>query len=111
MPIAPLIPKLSIPPRLQNGRLAVCEQDSQENVAACVYAVLSYEEGQRIEDPDFGIEDPTFEQLPVDVEEWMEKIGIYEPRAEVQTEQELLELLNGARRQAGLVLVEVGEGA
>lgn len=97
----PAIPKLRVPLRLENGRLALVEQDSQDNVAACVYTLLSYERGSRLEDPDFGVEDPTFGTMPLDVDEWFEQIAAYEPRAEVTTEQEVGDLI-------GAVLVEVG---
>src|SRR4051794_13576023 len=100
---SPTIPKLRVPLRLENGRLALVEQDSQDNVAACVYAILATERGSRLEDPDFGIEDPTFGTMPVDVDEWLEQIAAYEPRAEVQTEQEVGDLI-------GVVLAEVGLG-
>lgn len=97
----PTIPKLRVPLRLENGRLALVEQDSQDNVAACVYALLATERGSRLEDPDFGVESRLFDQMPVDVDEWLEQIAAYEPRAEVQTQQEIEDL-------TGLVLVEVG---
>lgn len=97
------IPKLRVPLRVENGRLGICEQDSQENIAACVYTVLSYERGSRIEDGNFGIEDPSFAQLPVDTAEWLEQIAIYEPRATVTTFQEVSELITS-------VLIEVGAG-
>jgi phage baseplate assembly protein W len=97
------VPKLRIPLRLENGRLGICEQDSQENVAAAVYAILAYERGSRIEDPEFGVEDPTFDTMPLDVDEWLEQIGRYEPRAEVRTSQEVGDLI-------GAVLVNVGLG-
>lgn len=95
--------KLRIPLRLENGRLGICEQDSQENVAACVYAILAYERGSRIEDPDFGVEDPTFADLPFDEREWLEQIARYEPRAEVSTSEEVMEAID-------VILAEVGLG-
>ena len=101
---SPLVPKLRVPLRVENGRLAIVEQDSQSNIAACVYAVLSYERGSRIEDPNFGIESPDFAQLPLDTAEWMEQIAAYEPRAEARTFQEVSDLL-------ATVLVEVGLGS
>lgn len=100
---SPLVPKLRVPLRVENGRLGICEQDSQENVAACVYAILSYERGSRIEDSDFGVENPSFAQLPLDTDEWLEQIARYEPRAEVRTSQEVDRLIES-------VLVEVGIG-
>lgn len=100
----PTVPKLRVPLRLENGRLALVEQGSQDNVAGCVYAILSYERGSRLEDPDFGVEDPTFGTMPLDLDEWFEQIAAYEPRAQVQTQQEIEDLTD-------LVLVEVGAGA
>jgi len=100
----PLTPKLRIPLRLDNGRLATVEQDSQDNIAACVYAALAYERGSRIEDPDFGIDDPSFPQFPADLSEALEQIRKYEPRADVATQQDLEDLI-------GHILVEVGPGS
>lgn len=98
---SPTIPKFRIPLQMQNGRLALVEQDSQDNVAGCVYALLSYERGSRVEDPDFGVEDPTFSQLPFDTQEWLEQIHRYEPRAGVATSEEAFDLID-------TILVEVG---
>lgn len=98
---SPAIPKLRIPLRLENGRLGIVEQDSPENVAAAVYAILSYERGSRIEDSEFGVEDPSFAQLPFDNREWLEQIARYEPRAAIQTQEEIEDSLD-------LILVEVG---
>jgi len=97
----PTIPKLRVPLRLENGRLALVEQDSPDNVAACVYAVLSYERGSRLEDPEFGVEDASFAQFPFDLDEWLEQIAAYEPRASIRTEGEIEEVL-------GRVNVKVG---
>jgi len=99
MPTAP--PKLRVPLRLEGGRLGVCDQDSEENVAACVASILSYERGSRVEDVEFGVEDPTFETLPLDLREWLEQIARYEPRARIGTWQEIEETV-------GLVGVKVG---
>lgn len=95
------VPKLAVPLRAVGGRLATVEQDSEENVAAAVYAILAYERGSRIEDADFGVESPVFETIPLDVSEWLEQISKYEPRAEVETKQDVEELI-------GDVLVNVG---
>lgn len=101
---SPTIPKLRVPLRVEIGRLALVEQDSQDNVAGCVYAILSYERGSRLEDPDFGVESRLFDQMPVDIDEWLEQISAYEPRAAVQTQQEIEDL-------TGRVLVGVGPGS
>lgn len=98
----PAIPKFRVPLQLQNGRLALVEQDSEDNVAACVYAILAYERGSRLEDPNFGVDDPSFETVPVDTDEWLEQIAAYEPRAQVQTTEEILELTETVREEVGV---------
>ena len=95
------VPKLRVPLHLENGRLGVCEQDSPENVAAAVYAILSYERGSRVEDPEFGVESLVFDQMPVDVSEWLQQIARYEPRSSARTQQEIEDTLD-------LIFVEVG---
>lgn len=100
---SPTIPKLRIPLQMQNGRLALVEQDSADNVAACVFAILAYERGSRIEDPNFGVESLVFDQWPLDLSEWLEQIARYEPRASIETEQEISEAL-------GRIGVKVGTG-
>lgn len=99
--MAKVIPKLRVPLQMAGGRLATVEQDGIENVQACVYTILSYERGSRIEDPNFGVEDPTFVELPLDTQEWIEQVNRYEPRAEVGT-------LEDVEDEVGAILVEVG---
>lgn len=88
------IPKLKVPLQMGAHSLALVEQDSLDNVAACVYAISAYELGSRLEDPDFGIEDNTFETYPLDLGEWAEQIARYEPRAAAASSQELTELVD-----------------
>ena len=88
------VPRLSLPLRLEGEGLATIEQDSIEDVAQGVYAVLSYERGERLEDPEFGIDDPTFDLEPVDVSTWLAQIDRYEPRAAVATREDVSELLS-----------------
>lgn len=98
--MATQIPKLRVPLQIRGDGtgLAVVEQDSQADVAQCVYAILATPLGSRLEEPDFGIEDPTFEQLPVDLTEWRRTITEWEPRAEIDdTEQELVDDVTNIR--------------
>lgn len=88
------IPKLSIPLRFTGGRLAVVEQGSDDEIAACVYAVIATPRGSRLEEPDFGVEDAEFDELPLDTDEWVEQVGIWEPRAEVSTSEEIEEMVD-----------------
>lgn len=88
-----LIPKLRIPLEMGALGLRTVEQDSVDEVAACAYAVLATPRGARLEEPDFGVEEPVFEELPVDTEEWIDALAEWEPRAEVETTQEVEELV------------------
>lgn len=88
----PLIPKLRVPLEMGRGGLRTVEQGSVDEVAGCVYAILATPQGTRLEDPAFGIEDPTFEQQPLDTTPWLEAIATYEPRARVETGEEIGEL-------------------
>ena len=93
---SPTIPKLKVPLQMgENGGLAVVEQDSSEEVAACVYALIATERGSRLEDPDYGVEDASFDQFPPDdaIDEWLTQIARYEPRARVRTVAELEDLV------------------
>lgn len=58
------------------------EQDSQAEVAQCVYAVLGTELGEHPTEPEFGIEDQAF-RPQADLEEMASAVERWEPRAEV----------------------------
>jgi phage baseplate assembly protein W len=76
-----------LPFRYEDGRAAVNEQGSPEDIAACVEAVLRTEPGERIERPDFGLPDPTFSSLPLDLGDLIAAVSRWEPRARVLAEQ------------------------
>jgi phage baseplate assembly protein W len=87
--VALTTPKLRVPIEFGTFGLRAVEQDSDDEIAACVYALIATERGSRIEEPDYGVEDPTFEALPLDLDEWLAQIDQFEPRAEVVTAQDL----------------------
>jgi phage baseplate assembly protein W len=77
------IPHFALPFRFQTPAAAVVEQDSLDEIAGCVLAILACPLGFRVELPDFGVPDLTFEQQPVDtasvralVEEWEPRAGV-----------------------------------
>lgn len=82
-------PKLAVPLRLSGTGFAAVEQGSVDEVAACVYAQIATPRGSRIEEQDFGVEEATFRPLPLDVSEWLEQIKTWEPRAEIETAQQI----------------------
>lgn len=88
------VPRLALPLRMEGSSLATVAQDSTEDVAQCVFAVLSYEIGSRLEDPEFGIDDPSFGIEPIDTSSWIPQIARYEPRAKVTTSEDLGALLS-----------------
>lgn len=75
------IPHFALPFRFVGGHAAVNEQDSVDDVEACVLAVASYPVGSRIEKPEFGVPDQTFRQGGVDVTALEAAVNRWEPRA------------------------------
>jgi phage baseplate assembly protein W len=82
------IPHLSVPFQVLNGQWVTVEQDTDEEVAQCVRNICAFERGFRIEDPDFGINDPTFTVMPIDTEDISQALATYEDRALVDIFQE-----------------------
>jgi hypothetical protein len=64
------------------------EQDSDAEIAQCVYAVLATEQGQRLDLPDYGLPDQTFGEGGADLDAIREAAEEWEPRAEVLTDSE-----------------------
>jgi hypothetical protein len=75
------VPHFALPFRFQNPAAAVTEQDSLDEIADCVLAVLVTEQGFRVELPAFGIPDPTFAMGAVDLDELRTAVLTWEPRA------------------------------
>lgn len=81
-----LVPHFSLPFRfIQQGKgyptAAVNEQDTADEVADCVEAILRYEIGSRAEKPEFGITDPTFASPTVDTNRLHAEVDQWEQRA------------------------------
>ncbi len=73
---------LILPLRLAaNGSLASTEQDSDADVESCVRCVLSYPQGWRHDNPDFGRPELTFKQGGVDPAALARAVAQFEPRA------------------------------
>jgi len=83
------IPHLATPIRIVNARYLTVEQDTDEEVAGCVRNIVAFERGYRVEDPAFGIRDPTFTTMPVDTADIAEALEMYEERAQVKIYQEI----------------------
>jgi phage baseplate assembly protein W len=75
------VPHFSLPFRFVSPQAAVSEQDSLDEIADCVYAILVCPRGFRIESPLFGLPDPTFAMPAPDLDEIRDAIETWEPRA------------------------------
>ena len=67
------------------------EQDSDEDVMGCVEVLLSTFTGERIEAPDYGIDDQAFRENSADVGHIASKISLWEPRADIEIEPERIQ--------------------
>lgn len=80
------IPHFSLPFRFAGATAkaaVVVEQDSSAEIADCVRAVLLTLKGQRIENPAYGISDPTFQRGDQVAAELLDEITPWEPRADL----------------------------
>jgi phage baseplate assembly protein W len=94
----PRVPKFKIPLTMifKNGRrqFDTVEQDSQEEIEACVENVLLTPLGSRNWQPEYGISDQTFNERDAttgggaDLHEIQNAISLYEPRAEYLLERD-----------------------
>lgn len=84
-----VVPTFSYPLRIDptTGTFAEVEQDSVDDVAGCVEAVLRTRVGERDELPGFGTPDLAFRELPLDLDELADMVSLWEPRAELLIEE------------------------
>lgn len=83
----PDVPHFKVPFQLSQGRVVVVEQDTLDEVAQCVAAVLACPEGARLENPDFGTPEYLLTEAPIDVDELVNAVNEHEPRAGVIIEE------------------------
>ena len=81
------IPHLAMPIAIVVGRYVSNQQGTSDEVAACVAVICSFTRGDREDDPDFGVLDPSFDQQPLDVADLQATCETYEPRAVVRVEE------------------------
>lgn len=75
------VPHFSLPFRWVGPTAAVVEQDSLDEIADCVYAILVCPRGFRVESPLFGLADQTFATPAPDTGAMRNAIETWEPRA------------------------------
>lgn len=79
------VPHIGLPISVIGDRTyATVQQDTNDEVACCVAAILGFPLGFREDDPDFGITDPTFATRPIDTEEIEQAVETYETRAQLR---------------------------
>jgi len=77
------VPHFSFPFRFGSPNAIVSEQDSLDEIADCVTVILLCPQGFRVELPEFGIVDPTFQTPHVDLEQLRTSVDFWERRASV----------------------------
>jgi phage baseplate assembly protein W len=93
-------PHFDLPFKLTHTGANSVEQDSIDDVANCVEAIVSCPIGWRDEVPTFGVEDPVMMKQPIGANELANEIASQEPRALVIVEEnpdlldELLDRIN-----------------
>jgi len=80
-------PHFDLPFRLGKAGANVVEQDSIEDVANCVVAILATHPGWRDEVPTFGTMDFAMRRMPLGAEDIASYIGAQEPRAVLIVEE------------------------
>jgi hypothetical protein len=82
------LPFKFVPDGHGNVTAAVNEQDTLEDVTACVTAIVKTPLGYREELPNFGLRDMTFSEGGVNGDEVQVAIQQWEPRADVMIEED-----------------------
>jgi phage baseplate assembly protein W len=80
------------------------EQDSEDDVAACVYRLLVCPLGYREDSPEFGLEELTFETVPLRIATIEETIKQWESRATTSIVEKAIGNVQSQRQ----VFVEAG---
>lgn len=75
---------LAWPIRFDNGHLATVEQDTIDEVTQCVQLLWQIPSGWFIHDPDLGVENPVFSELPLDIADLAQAAEEFEDRAVVE---------------------------
>lgn len=86
------VPHFDRPFRLSGSRFAVVEQDSDEELANCAWAIVSTEIGSREETPDFGVPELPFQGENFVASALVASVREWEPRLNAEAEAVLEDL-------------------
>lgn len=81
------IPHFAAPFSFVAGHASVLEQDDPAEIGAAVYNVAVCPQGFRIDLPDFGRPDPSFQAMPLDTAPILAALRRWEPRADLSAEE------------------------
>lgn len=87
--MATAIPHFSLPFRIVGGAFVVVEQDSSAEIADCIAVACLTLKGERIEEPTYGITDPTFTRGEV-AAGLLKEIQPWEPRANLHISEPVI---------------------
>lgn len=82
------LPHFAFPFRRDRGKVVVVAQDTIAHVQSSALAILACPVGSFGPDPEFGYDDPTFRQIPVQAAALAATVGRFEPRANVTGTEE-----------------------
>jgi hypothetical protein len=73
--------------RAPNGSIATVEQETVDEIEACVLAIVYTRAGDLDDQPDFGLSDYTFTQQPISRDQVIEEVLRTEERATLLVEE------------------------
>ncbi len=75
------VPHLALPLRIAGDRFVTVEQDTLDEIVACVACIVAFPLGYRVERPDFGVTPLVFDQRPLPTLDVEQAVEAFEPRA------------------------------
>lgn len=99
-------PHFALPLRFNRGSTVCNEQDTIEDIADCVEAILRTGPGDLGENPDFGTPPLIFQQRPLNLDDVINRVELWEPRARVVMEEAPIKLDEALARVRATVKLE-----
>jgi phage baseplate assembly protein W len=93
----PQIPHFNAPFALSASGAAVVDQNSPEEILACVNNIVSCPIDFRVELPNFGIPWPQFVEAPVPFAGIAQAVLLWEPRAQLSAVEQVLSTIDQER--------------
>ena len=85
-------PHFALPFRMHRGATVCVEQDTLDDIACCIEAVLRTAPGDRIVSPEFGSPELAFNQRPLNLDDVVNRVELWEPRAAILLAEDPAEL-------------------